>query len=857
MKKIILIADENGTPIYKDGVDTGLVLDAGEHIIYEGGDYTNGSNMYISTYDPATTPTSVPKKLVAYQGIGYSGGSNAGANQGLVFVPPLSCSSRGDIDNIPLINRIGSNKMIGGTLTILTEDGAVLEIFRQGVLIADNQGTSGVYDLTVDAKDVVGKPGYKTYFLLSQTGLILEDNIAVKSDKELYLASSTYSDFGSGGSYYSGFVTDPQVQPDLTISPLGICISSGGVSNVELQTSNSFDTYKWQIEDDSTVPSTWSDAPTNSANPLSTNDQANYNPIQEGSYRLVGTLSCYVGKEYISETQVVSICPTDFDEDGIVDNIDLDLDNDGILNSTESSGNFKFDLSTIAIPILLLPTPFTSAANYVGATTSTSTFTGDSDGNFKSEITAAGSNDTSTYTLDPIQLDTSISTDPQKLNILFTEDSSVTHTYNADESFSVQAFPSDKNFTVLDPGERLLVNNGSGFVTIPPDGYSGNKIIFKYNDNPLNASLEFSFYAYDIVGLEFTHSISSVASADSSFNGKFEILDYILDTDADGDLDMYDWDSDDDGCNDVIESDVNFDNTTVKPRVNLDPNSDGIYGGLTYGTSGTDVIQYPDVDGRGRINDLIDVTSGTYLDPLSDPVTSNPLYLDNTAPAVIFNTQPVDIQICQDGDDATFTIDVDPGTGYNAFYQWVVDKGTGNLEILLDDPASTPETTSKDLTVLNVDSSMNGWKYSALIYSDGVLCQEQSDEAVLKVEAALPTAKAVDLVDPLFDENWIIKCDDGTDQYDGISSFDLSLIDDYIRGTQDPAVFEVSYFLDPSDALDLTKTGITNPTTFTNTPDAAYDPAGPTTQTLELHVRVRNINSNCIADPMSFDLTIN
>ena len=36
--------------------------------------------------------------------------------------------------------------MLGGTLTILTEDGAVLEIFRQepgqpSELIADNQGT--------------------------------------------------------------------------------------------------------------------------------------------------------------------------------------------------------------------------------------------------------------------------------------------------------------------------------------------------------------------------------------------------------------------------------------------------------------------------------------------------------------------------------------------------------------------------------------------------------------------------------------------------------------------------------------------------------------------------------------------
>ena len=859
IEKIILIADMDGTPIFKDGIDTGTILNKGEHLIFEGGDYTNGSNMYISTYDPSTTPTSVPNKLVAYQGIGYAGGSNSGANQGLVFVPPLSCSSRGNIDNIPLINRIFSNKMTGGTLTILTEDGAVLEIFKNGYLIADNQGTIGVYDLSADAKDVDGKPGYKSYFLLSQTALVIEDNIAVKSDKELYLASSTYSTYGSGGSYYSGFVTDPQVQPDLKISPLGICISSDGISNVELKTANSYDTYKWEIEDDSTIPSTWSDAPIDPADPLSTNDEANYKPIKEGGYRLIGTLSCYVGKQYISEKQVVSICPTDFDGDGIVDNLDLDLDNDGILNSTESSGNFKFDLSTIASPVLLLPTPFTTTANYNGTTVATSAFTGDSDGNFKSEITLAltGSNDTAVYRLNPIQLDTSISADPQKLNLLFTEDSSVSHTYNADESFSIQSVPSNKNFTILDPGEKLLVNNGSGFVRIPSDGYSGNKIIFKYNDNPLDASLEFSFYAYDIEGFEFTHSISAVASADSSFNGKFELLDYILDSGGDGKLDMYDWDSDGDGCNDIIESDLNFDNTTVKPRVNLDPNNDGIYGGLTYGSSGDQVIQYPDVDARGRINDLIDATTGNYVTPPLDPVTTNPLYLDDTAPDIIINTQPDDFQVCQDGDDAIFTIDVDPGTGYTAFYQWRVDNGSGIFEILLDDPATTPNTTSKDLTVLNVDSSMNGWKYDVVVYSDGVLCEQGSSPAVLSVEATLPTAKAIDLTDPTFDENWIIKCDDGTDNYDGISSFDLSLINDYILNGQDDTIFEVSYFLNPSDAADPSKTGITNPKTFTNTPDSTYDPASPSTITLELHVRVRNVNSNCIADPISFDLTVN
>ena len=113
-------------------------------------------------------------------------------------------------------------------------------------------------------------------------------------------------------------------------------------------------------------------------------------------------------------------------------------------------------------------------------------------------------------------------------------------------------------------------------------------------------------------GLNLLTYVSPVASADSSFSGKFELLDYILDSDSDGDLDMYDFDSDDDGCNDIIEGDVNFSNITIRPRVDLDPNDDGIYGDLTYGSSGDKVIQFPDVDSRGRINDLIDATSGTY-----------------------------------------------------------------------------------------------------------------------------------------------------------------------------------------------------------------------------------------------------
>ena len=79
----------------------------------------------------------------------------------------------------------------------------------------------------------------------------------------------------------------------------------------------------------------------------------------------------------------------------------------------------------------------------------------------------------------------------------------------------------------------------------------------------------------------------------------------------------------------------------------------------------------------------------------------------------------------------------------------------------------------------------------------------------------------------MFDENWIIKCDDGPDQYDGIATFDLTLIDDYIRGPlQSSTDFEVSYFLNATDAASPSTTGITNPSTFT------WTPVGHTTQQL-------------------------
>ena len=48
---------------------------------------------------------------------------------------------------------------------------------------------------------------------------------------------------------------------------------------------------------------------------------------------------------YLSDNIPVSACPPDTDFDGVNDNIDIDIDNDGILNCEESLGDKNIDFS--------------------------------------------------------------------------------------------------------------------------------------------------------------------------------------------------------------------------------------------------------------------------------------------------------------------------------------------------------------------------------------------------------------------------------------------------------------------------------------------------------------------------------
>ena len=180
-------------------------------------------------------------------------------------------------------------------------------------------------------------------------------------------------------------------------------------------------------------------------------------PSKPGNYRLVGSITCLGGDgDFISGVIPVSICPNDSDNDGIIDNIDLDLDNDGILNSNESNGNVVFDLTDLNSPIIsnkdvdlpiTLNTTIESKVN--GLTDSTvNSITGSSDGNFETKIPPNSSESSVMYSLNSLSED---------LNLKLTSQPE-SHSIVGGEYFELQVFPTNKNITLLDPNNQLIID---------------------------------------------------------------------------------------------------------------------------------------------------------------------------------------------------------------------------------------------------------------------------------------------------------------------------------------------------------------------------------------------------------------
>lgn len=814
-ENVLIVAHTNGTTISINGSPTGITLNAGEYHVIEGNNYSANNNMYVQTSE----------SVFAYQGVG----STSEANQGMFFVPPLSCETRGNIDNIANIDRIG-NLIYSGGVTIVTKTGANVTV--------NNQPLSSF--ATVGPSAVLGKTDYETYRITGLTG-----NVSVQGDDELYVAYFNVSGAATSGSFYSGFPSNPEINFDLQFTALGNCIP-----NVTLEAANAqnFDTYEWFYDDGSGFVS------------LAQN-VVSITPTIPARYKLIGTITC-TGETLESVEVPVSICPDDIDNDGIIDNIDIDNDNDGIENCYESQGNVTLDITNENSPELVFQdnsrnTTIASAVyTETSSSSNTNTFTGDNQGNFTSIVGNAASAE-GDYTVS--------FTEP--VNIKLTE-STILNTSTLGEVFVVRIAPSNKNITLIDPDDRLLVD--SNFDDLFETGItqiSGSEIHFRINPMP-NGNTPFQFLANSVEGFSFIHRLQN-ATDPSTFSANLSLTCFKKDTDNDGIKDELDLDSDNDGIPDSIErtgtilaltgvdadnnglddvynglgDPIDTDNDGVVDFYDLDSDNDGIYDFLetrdlaagldadndgmidtsnAYGLNGwadaaettadsntigytlndedgDTIFSYIDHDSDGDL--CFDVIEAGYTDDDNDgylgisPVTVNANgvvtgaggYTANpdadymTGAPISITTQPVDPSIvCENSD-----IDISVISPEAEDYQWeVLTSPTGTWTALVETDPNYTNVDTATLTINATPLSFNNYQYRVKLDRAGNSCGLYSDAATLTVNV-LPVANTA---------NTMRLCDDNND---GEMTFDLSLQTNDINSTSG---FTVTYHTSLSEA---------------------------------------------------------
>lgn len=838
-ENILIVAHTDNTTISINGNTPIATINAGAYYLIEGNNYNTNGNMYVET----SLPT------FAYQGVGAT---NSEANQGLFFVPPLSCEARGNLDNIANIEDIGNTNYTGG-ITIVTKSGATVTI--------NNTPISNFS--TIGPSSVNGKPDYVTYKVTGLTG-----NISVESSDELYCAYFNFNGAATSGSFYSGFPSAPEINFDTQFATLGNCIP-----NVTLEAANTqnFDSFEW-----------WFDDGTGFQNQLISTPVLT--PTLPGKYKLIGVITCTLERLESAEVPV-SICPDDIDNDGIIDNIDIDNDNDGILNCTESRGDVTINIADTNQPQLLfqdttINTSITASSftqNNSSGNNTTNTITGTNIGGFTSIVQPASSAE-STYSL----------AFTESVNVKFIEDLTITHIATTGESFIAKISPVNKNITLIDPDNRLLIDsNFDGVFETGITQISGSEIHYKINPTPLG-NTPYQFFANQVDGFSFIHKLSNTTTA-STFSGTISLTCFKKDTDLDGVKDEFDLDSDNDGLPDRIENsgtlvtlsnididanglddifDINAipldtDTDTVFDFYDLDSDNDGIYDliesgqlgttlsdtnldgiedGPTYGINGwadaaetmpdsniigytpndldndsiftyldldsdgdtcSDVIEadFSDANGDDLLGDNLVVTNAFGLvTNVSDGYTiPNSDYL-NSAP-IIITAEPDDTEVCESS-NTTLSI----STSTMDTIQWEVSTDGTLWNTIVDDAIYSGSQTI-NLNITNTPLSYNSYQYRAFLNLAGNSCGIYSDEIELTVHP-LPIVNS-----PVI----LIQCDDEDPTTLGYSPFNLTEANNEISTNASNETF--TYFLTQAAAIsgDTTSTDyINNPTTFIN-----------------------------------------
>lgn len=799
LERVLLVAHEPQTEIYINGSSTAsYLLQPGEHAIINGFQFID-DNLYIRTN----------KNVFAYQSIGglkptlppftnTNPENNPDANQNLFFVPPLNCTTPNTVDNIPQIQFIGST-VYSGRLNIITETGAT-------VLVNNNP-------INTNPVSITGNPNYVRYTLNNRSG-----NINVKSTRQVYVSYFGTNNSATYGGYYSGFDSKPEITSDKINLGISSCIP-----NIELKVNSilNYDTFEWFLNN----------------HPISNSNSNSYKPTEAGYYQVKGSISgC--STTLLSDIIPVSNCPIDNDNDNINDNIDIDNDNDGITNCTESYGNQNINISNLTwgnITVDSYSNSFTAAVN-TSASASDTPFSGNSDGNFVSEI-PAGKENFAKYTMSYAK--------PISIGIEYVSNANATDLLNANAEYVITT-DLDKTITVLNPNNQLLIDtNYDGIYESGVTQYSSFEIRFQLNGiTPLAAGTgTFQFLTHLVNTISFTHKNTSntdpnrttlklfavcvpkdsdgdgisdqldsdsdndgipdsiesqsddfvlSSTADTNNNGLYDIFESRLnpiDTDNDGVPDYLDLDSDNDGILDSIETIIDTDADGIGNYRDLDSDNDGCPDAIEAGFTATNGNQTlgtlfpPTIDNNGLVTSRIN----GYTNPNPNYIIPNPIIITN---------QPLSTPTCVD-QNTTISI-TDNG---NNTYQWQFSIDGTNWNNLSDNSIYSG-VNSNTLNLNKVSQAINGYKYRVLLNKTGNICGLISNETTLTI-LDLPDANNIS----------IIQCDE---DLDGKTAFNLTTKNNAISVNYQNETFSYFTTLGAANTNDLSKK-IPNSLAYTST----------------------------------------
>ncbi len=658
IENIVLVADEDNTEIFlRDNLISSATINAGEYFLIEGTEYDANATLYVRT----------SKNVYAYQGIG---GANSSANQAMFFVPSLSCSVSGKLDNIPQIRKVGNTTFPNGNAFVLTNKGSSVLTTD---LINNSIPTGGPFagGVVVSERAVTGAD-YVAYVFSN-----LKGNVSFESDGELYVSYWNTNNAASSGGFYAGFNSGPKVELERPNLVADLCLP-----NVIIQAEGvlSLDSFSWWYDDLS------------GSGYVNLNDDANpFTPLNPGRYKLIGQLQCGVNPiEYFQSNEVsVSNCPTDFDGDGVNDNIDIDIDNDGLFNAFESNGQVVLNLLDFANPFMLFEDLTTSNSPTIETTLSgSSALIGDVTGSISSTVVAGEVS--STFTIDF----------HHEVNVVFTPSTSASKTIINNEYFSFRSLNKEDSFTLLDPDDQLLVDtNFDGVYESGVTEFSANQILFRYNPSP-NGTTPGRFQLEQTEAIEVKH-FNENSSQNSTFNYSVSVANYGLDTDGDGNFDSYDLDSDDDGCFDTTEAGF------------TDADSNGILG-----------INPVVVDSRGKVTG-----QGGYMAAADGNADGTADFIQAGA-ALAITANPQNQYICV-GETALFAVATTPTTS-SFVYQWQYFDGAIWNDLV--DGGSYSGVASQVLAVTPADMSLNETQYRAKVWSVDYVCETLSNPAQLTTD---------------------------------------------------------------------------------------------------------------------------